>query len=136
MKRGLFLLAIVLLLVVPASFAFAQGALPDRIVPCGGVDCGWCDLVQLAQNLINIGIFITIALSAMTFAYAGFLYLSGGGNPGKIAKARGMFTKVAVGLMIILGAWLGVDTLMKTVVRNDADFGPWNSMGCGGSLQF
>ena len=125
---------------MPASFALAASDVADQIVPCGsGSDfCNLCDLVQLAQNLINIGIFITIALSAITFAVAGLKYMTAGGDVSKATEARKMFTNVAVGLIIILGAWIGVDTLMKTVVRDDTGFGPWNSMGCsqGRSLNF
>jgi len=116
--------------------AFAAGGLPSRIVPCDGVNCNLCHLVDLAQNLINIGIFITITLAAMTFAYAGYLYLSAGGDVTKATRARQIFTKVAVGLVIILGAWIAVDTLMKTVVREDSKLGPWNSIGCGQTASF
>ena len=123
--------------VIPVTFAFAaQSDLASQIVPCNGPDCNVCHLVQLAQNLINIGIFITIALSAMTFAYAGFLYLSSGGNPGQAAKARGIFTNVAIGLVLILGAWIGVVTLMKTVVDEGSLGGPWNAIGCTQTASF
>lgn len=134
MKSFLFATIFALILTVP-NLIFAQGSLPTQIVPCSGVNCNLCDLVKLAQNVINIGIFITIALSAMTFAYAGGLYLMSGGDVAKATKARKVFTSVAVGLMIILGAWLGVDTLMKTVT-DQQKFGPWNSIGCGQSLRF
>jgi hypothetical protein len=123
------------LVLIPISFALAQGNLPSQIVPCNGPDCNLCHLVELAQRIINIGIFITIALSAMTFAYAGFLHLTAGGDIGKAKSARQIFTKVAVGLMIILGAWIGVDTLMKTVV-DESKLGPWNSIGCGQNISF
>lgn len=132
--------ALCLAVFVPASFVLAASDVADQIVPCGSGDdfCNLCDLVQLAQNLINIGIFITIALSAVTFAVAGLKYMTAGGDATKATAARKMFTNVAVGLIIILGAWIGVDTLMKTVT-DESKFGPWNSMGCsqtGSSLRF
>ncbi len=137
MKRFASVVALCGTVLVPTSFALAQGDVSEYIVPCGqgGNFCGLCDLVQLAQNLINIGIFITIALSAMTFAFAGYKYMTAGGDPGKVTEARKMFTSVAIGLIIILGAWVGVDTLMKTVV-DDAKFGPWNSLGCSNTASF
>lgn len=137
MKGITFIINVVMgfFLIAPFSFALAQGTLPSQIVPCSGVDCNLCHLVELAQRLINIGIFITIALSAMTFSYAGGMYLTSMGDITKATKARKVFTSVAVGLMIILGAWLGVDTLMKTLV-DEQRFGPWNSIGCNQSLRF
>jgi hypothetical protein len=137
MKRFAVIAALCLIVLAPVSLAFAQGDLASQIVPCGqeGNYCNLCHLVSLAQNLINIGIFITIALSAMTFAVAGLKYMSSGGDTGKATEARKMFTSVVIGLIIILGAWVGVDTLMKTVV-DDAEFGPWNSIGCGQGATF
>ena len=123
-----------LLVLAPTSFALAQSDLPNQIVPCDGVGCGFCDLVELAQRLINTGIFITIVFSATLFAYAGILYLSSGGDAGKAGKARGIFAHVAGGIIIILCAWLGVDTLMRTMVG--AEFGPWNSIGCSQTAGF
>ena len=116
------------LLVVAFPFAvFAQnGGLPSRIVPCNGVDCNVCHLAKLAQNLINTGIFITIFLSAVLFAYAGFLYLTDAANPGQQSQAKKIFSHVAIGLAILLAAWLVVDTLMKSVLGGS--FGPWNDV--------
>ena len=88
------------------------------IVPqnCSGPDCTICDLVTLAQNILNTGIFIVIFLSAILFAYAGWLYLTSGiEDLGDAKKARSMFKNVVFGLIIILGAWLFVDTIMRTL---------------------
>ena len=127
----IFVAAFAVVLIVPFSFAAAQGAVSDSIVPCGSGSnfCTLCDLVKLASNLINIGIFIAVTLSAITFAIAGLKYMSSGDDASKAAEARKMLTKVVVGLVIILGAWVGVDTLMK-IVLDEQKFGPWNSIGC------
>lgn len=107
-------------------FVFGQNAgLPKQIVPCTGVNCTVCDLATLAQNIINTGIFVFVFFSAMMFAYAGFLYLTneaiGGQN-----EARSIFKNVAIGLVVLLSAWLLVDTLMKAVLGGS--FGPWNNV--------
>lgn len=107
-------------------FVFGQNAgLPRQIVPCTGVNCTVCDLATLAQNIINTGIFVFVFFSAMMFAYAGFLYLTneaiGGQN-----EARSIFKNVAIGLIVLLSAWLLVDTLMKAVLGGS--FGPWNNV--------
>ena len=113
-----------LYLAIPALL-FAQAGIPKQIVPCNGVDCRVCDLATLAQNLINTGIFIVIFLSAILFAYAGFLYLTNEAI-GEQKRARDMFGSVAIGLVILLAAWLVVDTLMKSVLGGS--FGPWNNV--------
>lgn len=107
-------------------FVFGQGAaLPRKIVPCDGVNCTICDLATLAQNIINTGVFIFIFFSALMFAYAGFLKLTNEAI-GKQAEANTIFGNVALGLIVLLSAWLVVDTLMKTVLGGS--FGPWNDI--------
>jgi hypothetical protein len=115
-----------LLVVAFPLFAFAQGAgLPTKIVPCDGVNCTVCDLATLAQNIINTGIFVFVFLSALLFAYAGFLYLTNSAID-KVSEAKSIFKNVTLGLVILLAAWLVVDTLMKSVLGGS--FGPWNDI--------
>lgn len=126
--------AVVIGIVIAPSVLFAQGkGLPERIVPCNGAvagnglpACGCEQLIILAQNLINTGIFIAVFLCAMLFAYAGWQYMTqetiGGHN-----HAREMFTNVAIGLIIILAAWLVVDTLMRSLLANEKGI-VWNNI--------
>jgi hypothetical protein len=105
---------------------YAQSpALPNQIVPCTGVACKCSDLVQLAQNIINTSVFMFIFFAAIMFAYAGFLYLTNEAV-GMQQKAKGIFSHVIGGLIILLSAWLIVDTLMKSVLGGS--FGPWNAI--------
>ncbi len=139
-KRYEVLLIVLTIALVVLPFV-AFGALPDSIVPCdgtssnGGTECTVCHLAQLAQNLLNTGIYVAVFLSAILFAWAGWKYVTAGGNPGKATQAREVFTNVVIGLVIILAGWLVVDTIMKTLVKEDGGFGPWNQIctGSGGS---
>lgn len=109
-------------------FVFGQTGgvgLPKQIVPCTGVNCTVCDLATLAQNIINTGIFIFIFFSALMFAYAGFLYLTNEAIQMQ-QQAKSIFKNVTIGLIILLAAWLLVDTLMKSVLGGS--FGPWNDI--------
>lgn len=118
---------VIAFIAVAPSILFAQNrGLPDKIVPCNGVDCTCEHLIQLAQNLINTGIFIAVFLCAMLFAYAGWQYMTqetiGGHN-----HAKDMFVNVAIGLIIILAAWLVVDTLMRSLLANERGI-VWNNI--------
>ena len=100
------------------------------IVPCNGLDCNICHLTQLAQNLLNAAIYLAVFLAAFLFAYAGFLYVTNEAI-GQQQKAKGLFKDVVIGLILILGAWVFVDTLMKVLMGTAAgNVGPWNSV-CG-----
>jgi hypothetical protein len=116
-------------LIALAPYAvFAQGkGLPSKIVTCDGIHCKCSDLITLGQNIINTGIFFAIFFSAMLFAYAGWLYLTNEAVGGQ-EKAKGMFSNVAIGLVIILGAWLVVDTLMKGLLKDNI---VWNNICAG-----
>ena len=131
--------AILALLLVPAAFfvpstAFAQDGvtddIPNRIVPeCGYGDhdeCGFCDLGELAQNIINFLVVFAVVTAALLFAWAGVLLLTAGGKPDNVSKARSIFTSVLIGLIVIISAWLIVDIILKTLL--DGDFGPWNEV--------
>lgn len=121
----------------------AQAQMPSftgSIVPCGSAttctdgarairECGFCDLVALAQNIINFLIFAGIVIAVLMFVYAGILYVTSPGNSGNISKAHSIFWDVLVGLIITLAAWLIVDVIMKTFYNQD--YGPWNAIVCG-----
>lgn len=118
-----------LVMVCAPSVAFgALGLVPVVPESCNGVGgCqSVCDIAQVAQNLLNDGIYIAVFLSAMLFAWAGWKYLTNVANPEGVSKAKEIFFNVAVGLVIILAGWIVVDTLMKTLTG--ASFGPWNKI--------
>jgi len=128
MKMGSFAsIASATLLAAMPLVAFA--ALPSSIVPqsCNGPDCSLCDLTTLAQNILNTGIYICVFLAAVLFAWAGWLYLSNNGDVGQAKRASSTFTNVAVGLVIILSAWLIVSAIMHTLAGSSSAL-PWNKL--------
>ena len=64
--------------------------------------------------------------------WAGSLYILSATNPESRSTANKMLINAAVGLLIVLSAWLIVDFVMKTLYKNDSEFGPWNSILVGG----
>ena len=104
----------------------AAAALPGRIVTCSGISCTCGDLVQLGENILNTGIYFAVFISAVLFAWAGWQMLSGKstGQSGKIDKAKEILWNVMIGLVIILAAWLIVDTLMRTLTTSPS----WNTI--------
>ena len=86
-----------------------------------------CDLAELAQNVLNDGIYFAVFMSAILFAWAGLRHMSAGGDMGQIKQANEVFSSVFIGLIIILAAWLIVDTLMRTIAGQPAGL-PWNAI--------
>ena len=120
---------LVLIIVVVPTLASAAIGIPT-IVPSecnqpGGCP-NVCSLAQLAQNVLNAAIYLAVVLSAVLFAWAGFLYLTNVGNSGGIRKAKEVFVNVAIGLVIIIAGWLVIDIVMRTFVG--ASLLPWNAI--------
>ena len=129
MKRRSILTILMAILFITPTLVMAAGLV--QVVPpdcdqkggCSSI----CDLAQLAQNVLNDGIYLSIFLSAALFAWAGWMHMSAGGDTGKIKQANEVFTNVFIGLIIILAAWLIVDTLMRTIAGGTPG-PPWNQI--------
>ncbi len=144
-RYGALLALLVCILHVPflvhAGFA---DFLPKEIVPCGnttrteidsstGVICNVdvctpCHLVQLGQNIINFLVFAAIVVFVFLLVNAGFLLVTSGSNSGQVSRAKNMVKSGVIGFIIMLAAWLLIDTIMKAVYNGT--FGPWNEILC------
>jgi len=105
MRTALFLTFFTALLFLPHTTHAA-------IVTCSGPDCNWVSLVSLAQNVLSFIVSLAVVAAAIMFAYAGWLFFSSGANASNLEQGKKIFTSVVVGLIIILVAWLVVDTLL------------------------
>ncbi|HVS79598.1 MAG TPA: pilin [Candidatus Paceibacterota bacterium] len=103
---------------LPGIKCGVQGAGDNCLIPCDGVDnpCDFADFEQLAMNLMYYMVYISVPLAAVAFAYAGFLYITSGGNPGQASRARKIFTNVGIGFVVILAAWLLVYTITSALL--------------------
>ncbi len=90
----------------------ALAAEPPPLVPNCGANCGFPELLLLGKNIINYLILFSIPLAAIALAWAGFLYLSSAGSQSKMDDAKKIFTKVSIGFLFILTAWLIVHTIV------------------------
>ena len=90
------------------------------LVPCGTIknsaECGFNDLFKLINTVINFILFkMAVPIAAIMFAYAGFMLVSSAGSPEKRTKAKEVFINVAIGLIIVAGAWIFVHTILVIV---------------------
>lgn len=120
-------------------FASAAG-----LIPCGGttanVDnhpCAFSDFIVLAGKIIKLAVIYASLAAAVAFMYAGYAYLTSGGSQEKVSYAKGIFKKVLIGYIIILGAWVFIYGMEQTFystlldkngqpVRPSSDLGPGN----------
>jgi hypothetical protein len=69
-------------------------------------------LIGLALRII-LGLMGSIAL--LMFVYGGVLWLTSGGSPDKIKKARDILVWATIGLIVIFASYALVDLVIKTV---------------------
>ncbi len=81
-------------------------------------ECDFNDLVNATVKLVNWAIEISIALSVIVIAYAGYLYMTSGGSSSQLSKANGMLFKVAQGIALMMAAWLIVHLIAGALISN------------------
>lgn len=127
-KRAATYLIAGIILLVP-SLALAQ--FPGQLVPCSGPgDCNACALVTLGQNVLNLLVALSAFVAVLAFTYAGFLMVTAAGNEAQVTKAKGTFSAVAIGFIIVLAAWLIINLLL--LVFTGKGVGSWTGELCGG----
>lgn len=118
--KSLFLVLTLSLVFLP-GLVIAQTSIynpdPDYgLVPCGspGQDqCTTNHVVAFANNLITWLISILGVIAVIALIITGFKLVTSAGNPSAWSAAKEMFTNIVIGIIIILAAWLVVDTILK-----------------------
>ena len=142
MKRSLIFFLGFVVLTIPV-FALAQITGNNLVgetgglVPCSGRDCGTCEIMVLGNRVMRFIIMIMIAGVVLLAAWAGFNLVISGGNPSEYTRAKNMLKNVLIGLILMLVAWLIIDTAMKALLQNSGQVQmsanqwlPWNQVSC------
>jgi len=104
------------------------------VAVCEGRECSACDLADLANNVIKWLIGIMFLLFAVLTVVAGFGLVTSNGNTGALQDAKKKLTNGIIGIVIVLAAWLLVDTMMRALIGNNGEirgYGPWSEIACG-----
>lgn len=121
-KKALVVSAFVLVFLTPAT-SFAAG-LAGPLVPNSsaaetkGTDYTLCDLVTLANNIINFAVAFSVIVATLMFAYGGVLYVTGAaGGEAQIKKAHKVLLNAFIGILLILLAWLIVNIVLSVLTN-------------------
>lgn len=96
---------------------------------------GWGCVLTVVQNVINTAVGIAIIVVVLAIVYAGFMLMTSGSKPDARTKARHLIANALIGLLVLLGAWLLVDFVLKfvynpnAIVSGDTKLGPWHGIG-------
>lgn len=86
--------------------------------------CNFAAAVDMINRLINYLIMIAVPIAAVAFAYAGWLRISAGDNPGKIKDSNNVFKFVTIGFIVILSGWL-LFKFIETTFLNTGAYGTY-----------
>lgn len=114
------------------------------LVPCGPVSLGFshactvCDFFVMIDKIIDfISIDIVPPLALLLIIIGGVMMIVSGGSEDNYKKGKTIITSAIVGLLIIWGSWLIIDTIMSglTSLGNQGgstapNFVPWNTIQC------
>jgi hypothetical protein len=104
------------------------------LVPCDGIDCNACHFVEMGNTILVWLIGIMFIVFAVIMAVAGWGLVTSAGNQTALSDAKSKFTNAFIGLFIVLGAWLVVDTIMQGLLDSGdgtiTGYGPWSEIEC------
>ena len=112
-------------------FLLSVASASAALVPCGGSGqepCQFCDLFKLVKNVLDFGVKIAIPIAVIAIVYGGIMILTAGASPERAKQGKDIVTAAIIGLVIVLLAWLILDTLIKLIAKGE--FGPWNQLKC------
>lgn len=123
----LFMLTVISLpvLTYSAQNQTAAGVVSGLTYECANGPSGECkfeDLLAAVKNVTDKGTIITLSLSVIVIAWAGFKYMISGDNAGERKKANEMLRKVAIGIVIIIAAWLIVTLITNALIPGTNTF--------------
>jgi|GEM_PF-631530 len=113
----------------PPAAAPVQGGL----VPCGDdgeEPCQMCHFVSLASNVNGWLVGVLSVVAAIMFVIAGYRILTAGGNPSALKDAKTTILNVSIGFAIVVGAFLFVNFIMKSLLLGGGPVAPWTSIAC------
>jgi len=127
----------------PTGIPCPGGRCDGGLVPCGRTCDDWCTkncecapctlchLFVLFKRIVDfLVINIIFPLAALMFVVGGVMFLTAGGNPGRIGTAKKIVTAVVMGIVIILVAWLIVDTVITFITPAGSPFQSWHTIDC------
>lgn len=118
--------------------ALAAGGL----IPCDGVcspnstNCISCTPCHFLQMVVNIANFIVKnvvpPLAGLLFLIGGIMMIMAAGSESRFKKGKEIIVNTGIGVVIVLGSWLIINTLILAIARQDAGYNPqgWSEINC------
>ncbi|MBI2632992.1 MAG: DUF2341 domain-containing protein [Parcubacteria group bacterium] len=100
-------------LLTPFSAVFAQDLTNGMGEFQSQTQLGGVDLITVIGRIVNIFLSFLGLIGVILVIYAGFIWMTSGGNPEQISKAKKLMTAALVGLLIIIMSFAIVNFILK-----------------------
>ena len=110
------------------EFSFTTGITPVCFQNATNIStaAGWCDILQIASNVIGLLYSLVVPLVVLMILFGGFTILTASGIEGKIKKGKAFIKSALIGAVIAFGAGIIISTVMNTIgVVDQASLMPW-----------
>lgn len=94
---------------------FPTAASQAALVPCGGSGqsrCTLCHLIIGIHGVIKYGYRIALTVAIAMITVGGIMYILSRGDSGATTKAKTVVSNALIGIIVIFGAWIIVNTTM------------------------
>lgn len=125
-SKKIAIFTVLVLVMVLFTFPVFGFAATDLKPPCSGDDCTFTHFIEFFNQILKFIVIISIPIATAGIAWSGGKILLSAGKPEELTDAKKMFTKILIGFMFILGAWLIVYTISSALVKPEfynSDFG-------------
>ena len=91
---------------------------------------GTCELVQTVNNVMRFLIAVSILVAVVVFIYAGYLMVYSRGDSTLIAQAKSLFANILIGVVILLSAYLVINTVLSILAGGPSAILNWQTIEC------
>lgn len=104
-----------------------------QLVPCNGISstdpttgavttaCDYNALITTVQRFINLFLYAAMFIAVILIVFAGFKYLTAGGNTSKTESAKKILYAVVIGMLIAFLSYAVVYYIVVTLKPNGSD---------------
>lgn len=115
MNRNIVIIGILTCLslaLLPAKSFAAPTAAPAAAASSGLTGT---DITNFLTKIAKQAISFVLVIAAIFIMLAGYLYITSMGNTAKVEQAKQMLLYVVIGVLVVMGAWLAVNEIVKQI---------------------
>ena len=115
---------------IAGAVSIWDGTGPPEGPTCNvGGPCGFCDALKVVKNIITFLFEIAIPIAVVMIVYGAIRMMLAGGSSENVSASRKIMTNAFMGLVIALGAWIIVNTILHILSPGGVNL-PWNQINC------